>query len=311
MVKKKSRLKIVLFGCQQIAVDFIEFLSKQDVDLSLVVTYELPLDKTYGYSSVSELCKKLGINCEKPNRITESIVKKIEEINPDIIFSVYYRKILPIKILNIPDLGCINIHPSILPYYRGPVPTAWAILNGEKDFGITIHQMDKGIDTGLIYVQKKYKIREEETGFELYNRGMKLGSKLLAQNFSSLINGNIKPKAQKGVGSYYGKRKGISRIDWQQNSETIRNIVRVHSRPYNPAETKLLNRYVIINKVSKVSIPQYTCQGPGVIVKITNDNKIIVSCADGLLQLDDFNIFPVLSENEKEIYFKAGNKFDF
>ena len=311
MAKKKSRLKIVLFGCQQIAVDFIEFLSSQDVELSLVITYELPLDKTYGYSSVSETCAKLGIDYEKPSRVTDRIFQKIVEIKPDMIFSVYYRKILPTKILNIPQLGCINIHPSILPYYRGPVPTAWAILNGEKEFGITIHQMDKEIDTGVIFVQKKYKINDDETGFELYNRGMKLGAKLLEENFYNLLNGSIQPKPQKGIGSYYGKRKGISRIDWQQNTETIRNLIRVHARPYNPAETKILNRYVIINKASRTSLPSYKCQGPGVIVGITPDKKIIVSCADGLLRLDEYEIFPTLQENEQDIYLRVGNKFEF
>lgn len=311
MAKKKSKLKIVLFGCQQIAVDFIEFLSRHDVKLSLVITYELPLDKTYGYSSVSETCSKLGIDCEKPSRVTDRVVQKIIEIKPDMIFSVYYRKILPMKILNIPQLGCVNIHPSILPYYRGPVPTAWAILKGEKEFGMTIHQMDKEIDAGHIFVQKKYKIKDDETGFELYNRGMQLGAKLLEEFFFNLVNGSIQPKPQKGIGSYYGKRKGISRIDWQQDTETIRNLIRVHARPYNPAETKLLNRYVIINKASRIVLDKYKCQGPGVIVGITDDKKIIVSCADGLLRLDEYEIFPTLLDNEIDIYLHVGNKFEF
>lgn len=311
MAKKKSRLKIVLFGCQQIAVDFIEFLSMHDVELSFVITYELPLDKTYGYSSVSETCERLGIDCEKPSRVTDRIVQKIIEIKPDMIFSVYYRKILPTKILNIPQLGCVNIHPSILPYYRGPVPTAWAILNGEKEFGITIHQMDREIDTGVIYVQKKYIIKDDETGFELYNRGMKLGAQMLEKNFFNLVNGTIKPQPQKGIGSYYGKRKGISRIDWQQKAEAIRNLIRVHARPYNPAETKLLNRYVIINKASRTTMTNYKSQGPGVIVGIESGNKLIVSCADGLLRLDDYEIFPTLQENEIDIYLRVGNKFEF
>lgn len=311
MAETKSKLKIVLFGCQQIAVDFIEYLIEKEVEISLVVTYELLLDKTYGYASVSETCTAKGISFVKPSRITESLIQKITEIEPDMIFSVYYRKILPSKLINLPKLGCVNIHPSILPYYRGPVPTAWAILNGEKEFGITIHLMDKGIDTGDVLVQEKYAIRDDETGFELYNRGMKLGAKLLKEHFFDIINQNTKPSQQVGIGSYYGKRKGISRIDWQQNCDIIRNIIRVHARPYNPAETKLLNRYVIINKVSKVDLDTYTCQGPGVIIAITEDKKIIVSCADGLLRLDEYEIFPTLLKEEVDLYLRAGNKFEF
>lgn len=311
MAEANSGLKVVLFGCQQIAVDFIEYLVEKEIDISLVITYELPLDKTYGYASVSETCTERGISFVKPARITESLIKKITEIEPDIIFSVYYRKILPFQLINLPKLGCVNIHPSILPFYRGPVPTAWAILNGEKEFGLTIHLMDKGIDTGAILVQEKYKILDDETGFELYNRGMQLGAKLLKKHFFNIINQEIQPEQQVGIGSYYGKRKGISRIDWQQNCDIIRNIIRVHARPYNPAETKLLNRYVIINKATHINLDTYTCQGPGVIVAITAEKKIIVSCADGLLRLDDYEIFPHLLDEEVDLYLKVGNKFEF
>jgi len=311
MVKANSRLKVVIFGCQQIAVNFIEYLTQKGIDISLVVTYELPLDKTYGYASVSETCTERGICFVKPARITESLINKITEIDPDIIFSVYYRKILPSKLINLPRLGCVNIHPSILPFYRGPVPTAWAILNGEKEFGLTIHLMDNGIDTGAILVQENHRIGDDETGFELYNRGMQLGAELLKKHFFDIINQKLQPKQQVGIGSYYGKRKGISRIDWQQNRDMIRNIIRVHARPYNPAETKLLNRYVIINKATCIDLDTYTCQGPGVIVAITEEKKIIVSCADGLLRLDDYEIFPHLLDEEVDLYLQAGNKFEF
>ena len=312
MVKENKKLKLVIFGCQQIAVDFVNYLSKKnEIEISLVITYELPLDKTYGYASLVDTCKNNKVLCMKPNRVSSELVDKIEEINPDIIFSVYYRKILPDKILKIPNKGCFNIHPSILPYYRGPVPTAWAILNGEKKFGITIHKMDKGIDTGDILVQKIYPILENETGFELYNRGMTLGAKLLIDNFHKILYDKFKPLIQKGVGSYYGKRKGISKIDWQQSAENIQNLVRVHAKPYNPAETKLLNRYILINKVSKIEIPNYTTQGPGTIIEITNQKKIIVSCADGLLLIEEFEIYPKLLKGEYSVYMKKGNRFDF
>ena len=312
MAKEIKKIKVVIFGCQQIAVDFVNFLIKQrNVEISLVITYELPLDQTYGYASLSEACLKNHIPCIKPNRVTNILVDKIEEINPDIIFSVYYRKILPEKILHIPKNGCYNIHPSILPFYRGPVPTAWAILNGEKYFGITIHKMDKGIDTGDILVQKKYKILDNETGFELYNRGMKLGAILLINNFNKIIYNKLAHFKQIGIGSYYGKRKGVSKIDWQQKAENIQNLVRVHAKPYNPAETKLLNRYLIINKVKKTSLQNYITQGPGIIIEITKDQKLIVSCADGLLLIEDFEIYPKLTKNEHPIYLKKGNRFDF
>ena len=200
--------KIVIFGCQQIAVDFIRYVVGQsDVELSLVVTYELTLDKTYGYESVIENFSQTEIEVESPPRITKSLIDRVRDINPDYIFSIYYRQILPKSLLSSAKISCINIHPSLLPQYRGPVPTAWAIENGEKEFGITIHLMDEGIDTGDILVQKKYPILDNETGFELYTRGMKLGYELLVKNFKKIINEKIKAKPQIGVGTYYGKKE--------------------------------------------------------------------------------------------------------
>jgi len=310
MSTENSKFKVVIFGCQQIAVDFINFLHKiENVEIPLIVTYELPLDKTYGYESVMEEGKKMGLNVKNPNRVTDKIIAEVESIKPDIIFSVYYRKIFPNRLLSIPRLGSINIHPSLLPEYRGPVPTAWTIQNGEKFFGLTIHKMDQGIDTGEIYVQQKFAIDEDETGYELYTRGMTLGAKMLAENFSKLINNEIVPTKQEGIGSYYGKKRGRYIINWQQRAEDIRNMIRVHAKPYNPAETLLLNRYLIINKAKALYDDKYIPQGPGKIVDVLDGDRLVVSCSDGCLILEDYEIFPVLNEIDRPLYLKKGNTF--
>lgn len=307
MIKKR----IVVFGCQQIAVDFIEYLlTLNDIEIPLVVTYELPLDKTYGYKSVLEEAMKMELKVKNPSKITESLIKEIKDINPNCIFSVYYRKIFPKELIEIPKSGCINIHPSLLPKYKGPVPTAWAIKNGEKEFGVTIHYMDCGIDTGNILVQNKYEIFDDETGFELYTRAMSLGAKMLKENFYKILNNELKPQKQSGIGSYYGKKQWRYTIDWQQKADDIRNTIRVHSKPYNPAETLLFNRYVLINKASIIRDAKYILNGPGKIVAILEDKKLVVSCADGFLKLDEYEIFPPLTKSEEDIYLKIGNKLN-
>ena len=301
-------MKVVIFGCQQIAVDFINFLkNSNNVIISLIVTYELPLDKTYGYESVIKKFSSDETEILNPKSVNINIVNKIKSINPDIIFSIYYRKILPSSLLKIPSLGCINIHPSLLPKYRGPIPTAWAIENGETHFGITIHYMDERIDTGDILIQKKYPILKNETGYELYTRAMKLGANLLIENFKKIINNKLEPVPQKGISSYYGKKDGKYTIDWKNTAENINNKIRVHSKPFNSAETLLFNRYILINKAKVIQDEKYTAQGCGIIVDIINE-KLIISCAEGCLLLDDFTIVPKLTKNEKKIYFKIGNK---
>ncbi len=299
--------KVVIFGCQQIAVDFIKFLIKRnDIKISLVITYELPLDKTYGYESVIEEFSNNKIEIINPKSVNLTVLNKVKEINPDIIFSIYYRKILPKSILNIPKLGCINIHPSLLPYYRGPVPTAWAIEKGEEKFGITIHLMDEGIDTGNILIQEKFIIGKNETGYQLYTRAMKLGASMLCENFDKIINNEIQSTPQKGNGSYYGKKNGKYTIDWKDSVHNIRNKIRVHAKPFNPAETLLFNRYILINE-AQISNDKHPAQGCGVIIGF-KDKMPIISCADGNLILKDFLIVPKLNKEEEKVYFKIGNK---
>lgn len=306
-----EKRKIVVFGCQQIAVGFIRFLlAQRDIEIPLVLTYELPLDKTYGYKSVFEEASKDGLNVKKPKELTASVITEIQRISPDVIFSVYYRKIFSEKLLQIPPLGCINVHPSLLPHYRGPVPTAWAIMNAEKYFGITLHYMDKQIDTGDILIQKRFEIFDDETGFELYTRAMKLGVEMLKENFYKILNKELTPYKQSGVGSYYGRSTWRYVIDWQDKAENIRNMIRVHAKPYNPAESLLLNRYMLINKATIVNNEKYTLQGPGKIVDVLEDKKLVISCSDGFLRLDEYEIFPPLTKIEEGIYLKAGNRFE-
>ena len=110
--------KIIVFGCQQIAVDFIRYLRKQSNIILLIVTYELPLDKTYGYESAIENFKDSNIKVVSPKRVTQSLVEEIRDINPDYIFSIYYRQILPKSLISLAKFSSINIHPSLLNVQR-------------------------------------------------------------------------------------------------------------------------------------------------------------------------------------------------
>jgi methionyl-tRNA formyltransferase len=304
-------MKAVVFACQQIGVDFLRFLKiHNNVEIELVITYELALDATYGYESVIKFCNDQNLNVVNPKSVNEGLVDKIISIKPDVIFSIYYRKILPPALIELPVLGCINIHPSMLPFYRGPVPTAWAIQNGEQRFGITVHLMDLGIDTGPILIQELYEILEDETGYELYTRAMKLGARILIDNFEYLVSEKRDPTPQVGVGSYYGKKNGKCIIDWKMSAIDIRNLIRVHAKPFNPAETILFNKYFLINKVSIIDIPNRPLQGAGKIVQVFDNGKFVVSCSDGYLLVEDFEIAPQLNEFDAAIYLKEGNRFE-
>lgn len=280
-----------------------------NVELSLVVTYELPMDKTYGYQSVSEFCEGKSIELVSSKKISPLLQKRIQEISPDLIMSVYYRQIIPSSIFNIPERGSFNIHPSLLPNYRGPIPTMWALENGEKEFGITIHKIDTGIDTGDIAYQEKHPIFEDETGHTLYVRAMKIGAEMLTRHFNDLINGNYELQKQKGVGSYYGKYRAREMINWVQPAEKIRDFIRARAKPYNPAQSSLFNSYVFINKATVIQSEKYPAQPPGKILDVLPDGALIVSCAQGCLRLDDYELFPPLDEIGKSVYLRKGVTF--
>jgi methionyl-tRNA formyltransferase len=301
--------KILVFGCQSITVNLLKFLLKQkNTRISLVVTYELNLDKIYGYLSVIDFCKKKKIQYCKFSEFNENLKKKIEDISPDLIVSSYFRAIIPIEILKLSKI-CINLHPSYLPQYRGPVPTGWSILNGEKYSGFTLHKVDSGIDTGSIIDRVRFKIREYETGYELYLRSMKIGYSLFKKNFFKIITNNIKYKKQKDCGSYYGKFLVNNNINWKKKSIEIINLIRVFSAPYSTARTRIFNKYLLIDEAKIYKLANYKAQVPGKIFKILG-NKIIVTTADGLISLNKYNFFkPFKNKEEKKIYLKIGNKF--
>ena len=301
--------RVIVFGCQQIAVEFLDHLGGlSDTTVPLVVTSESEHDELFGYPSLRAKAEELGVEAVNPGRVSE-IIERVADIQPDAIFSLYYRKILPLRLLEIAEFGCFNIHPGLLPRYRGPTPTAWAILKGEESFGITIHLMDENVDTGDILVQREYEIYQEETGYELHLRAMGLGAALLRENFAKIMNRELRPQEQIGPASYFGKLNPSFTIDWQEKAQRIKNSVRVYSKPYASAETRLGNQRLLIDKVRVLEEEsRYLLQGRGKIVDALADGTPVVAAADGFLVLEDFDFSPPLAEAERSDLLRVGAK---
>jgi methionyl-tRNA formyltransferase len=302
--------KIILFGCQAISIDVLRFLhSQRGVEISKVITYEVPSDLSLGQESIKTVASDLGIEAISPCVITMELINEIRDLKPDLIISAYYRKIFCKELIDIPRLGIINIHPSLLPNYRGRTPTAWAILNNEKKFGVTIHKVDEGIDTGDILVQATNDIDDDETGYELHLKAMSLGAKLLIKNFSNIVNERIDPIKQPIGGTYYGKLKLQDFLDWQQSAQMIKNNVRVRARPYKPIETILENKRFSINKVSLEEGHNHLIEIPGKILKVNNDDSLVVSCSDGAVHIQEYSVNPPFTGVEKESFLQPGRVF--
>jgi len=315
MVKKvlsvSNSIDVIVFGGQQIAVDCVRFLNqRKDVNLLAVVTEDGPLDALYGYTSLKRFIQKHKIRLLSPSEAETTLLKEAGVRRPDFIFSFYYRHKISPALLRCAKRQAINIHPSFLPFYRGPAPTAWAMERGEKKFGITLHLMDTGIDTGDWLVRRQYPIKPNETGFELFNRSMALGAELFIRYFDRIKNGKLKRNRQERVyGSYFGKKLPQAWVPWQRPVEEIYNLVRVYAKPYQRVRAKINGRTLYLNKVSVLGRGIYRAQGPGKILDRLNKGRLIVSGVDVCLVLEDYEFVPKTAKSRYTTLLKKGERF--
>ena len=183
-------------------------------------------------SPVKSLALRLGLTVLQPERARdEKFIAGLRALQPDLIVVVAYGQILPPAILNLPRHGCLNVHPSLLPKYRGAAPIQWAIANGDTETGVTIMKMDVGLDTGDIIATRCTPIRPEDDSSTLHDRLAQLGAELLVQTIPDFVAGKIQPRPQPDAGvSHAAKiKKEDGRIDWNQPAQTIWNRLRAYT----------------------------------------------------------------------------------
>ena len=226
-------LSIVFMGTPDFAKESLKCLYEQNYNIVGVVTNQ---DKPKGrgmkmmFSPVKEYAieKKLKIYQPLKVRNNEEFLQEIKNLKPDIICVVAYGKILPKEILEIPKYGCINVHASLLPKYRGAAPIQWAVINGEKVTGITTMYMDEGMDTGDMLLKQEVNIDEDETTGELWDRLSVLGGNLLIDTLKQIEDGSIERQKQGEDFSVAPMlKKEIAKIDWENKTAIqIKNLVR-------------------------------------------------------------------------------------
>ena len=228
---------------------------------------------------VKEAALELGLPVVQPKSLRNGEgLRLLEEMAPDLVIVVAYGKILPPDVLAYPKYGCINIHASILPKYRGASPIHWAVLNGDSETGVTSMQMDEGMDTGDILLCKKTPIGENETTEDLFDRLSALGAELMLETIAQLEQGTLQPKPQDhskatAVGLL---TKEMSAIDWSADARTVHNKIRgLYSWP--GASTTLGGKLL---KLHRARLTDETRSGePGEVVG--TDGELLVRCGDG------------------------------
>ena len=229
-------MKIVFMGTPDFSVPCLKALCKSGHNVAAVYT-QPDKPKGRGYKMIPTPVKKcaeeFNIPVYQPKSLrkgedAEKAVENLGEIAPDLIIVVAYGQILPQSILDLPRYGCINIHASLLPEYRGAAPIQWCILDGKTETGVTSMKMESGLDTGDMLIKRSISIGENETSSELHDRLSELGAEVLLETIQAIESGTLKSEKQDDERSTYAKMitKEMSRLDFNENAQTVHNVIR-------------------------------------------------------------------------------------
>ena len=312
-------LNILFMGTPDFARDSLEAVYNSGYNILGVVTNP---DKPKGRgmkmvaSPVKEFALEKGLKVYQPIRIKNNteFIEEIKKLKPDVICVVAYGKILPKEILDIPEKGCINVHGSLLPEYRGAAPIQWAVLNGDKKTGVTTMYMDVGMDTGDIILKEEVTIGDDETTGKLWDRLSKIGGKLLVKTLKQIEDG-IAPREKQGDNFTMAPmlNKDMAKIDWEnKTAQEIKNLV----RGLNP----IMGAYTFLNgkkiKFWKVDISENIGYDPENIKIFRNGTVLVSNQRDGLFIKTKNGILKVIEiqgENEKRMNicdFLRGNQIN-
>jgi UDP-4-amino-4-deoxy-L-arabinose formyltransferase/UDP-glucuronic acid dehydrogenase (UDP-4-keto-hexauronic acid decarboxylating) len=303
-------MKAIVLAYHNIGCIGIEALLKNGYEIAAVFTHNDNPNENIWFNSVAELASSHGIPVFAPEDINHPLwIQKIIEIDPDILFSFYYRNMVASEILDIPSSGCLNLHGSFLPKYRGRCPLNWVLVNGETETGITLHYMTPRADDGDIVCQKKIAISDTDNAHTLHEKAAKTATDVLNEILPKLREGTVRRIPQDhSKASYFGARSAKDgEIDWNRDAVAIRNLVRAVSRPYPGAFSYLGNRKCIF---WSVSVAQGNSQRPGTILSAA---PLVIACGKGAIQVDfgqfEGGIFMSGLQLSEEMHLVAGMKF--
>ncbi|GAA0091598.1 methionyl-tRNA formyltransferase [Paraclostridium bifermentans] len=285
-------MKIVFMGTPEFAVPCLQKIIDEGHEVVAVVTQP---DKPKGRGKklamppVKELALKYDIPVYQPLKAREeSFVDTLKEMNPELIVVVAFGQILPKSILDIPKYGCVNVHASLLPRYRGAAPLNWVIINGEEKTGVTTMYMDEGLDTGDMILKSEIPLDDEITAGELHDKMMIDGAKVLKETIDLIEKGEAPREKQSNENTCYSPimNKSLGNIDWNKSAIDIHNLVR-GINPWPSAYTTYESQTMKIWK-TKV-IDKNSDKEPGTIISVDKEG-INVSTSEGIVQIKEIQM---------------------
>ncbi len=287
-----EKWRLLFMGTPEFAVPVLKALIESEDEVVAVVTQP---DKPAGRGKkltpppVKRLAEETGLKVWQPHKLKEeAFLKDLQALEPDAIVVAAYGKILPKVVLELPKHGCINVHASLLPKFRGAAPINWAIIAGEKETGITIMQMDEGMDTGDIILQEAIPIGPEETAGQLHDRLAHLGAKLIVEALKGLKQGRLKPRKQPEEGVSYAPmlKKEDGFLDFSLSAEELSRLIRGLD-PWPSAYAYFRGKLV---KLFGPSVEEQVVQAvPGEIVS-ADEEGLRIATGQGVLKVKEVQV---------------------
>ncbi len=289
-------LRIVFMGTPDIACPTLQALcnTPEFQVVGVVVQPDKPKGRDLKLQPppVKELALRLGLPVLQPERArNEAFIAQLRELRPDLIAVLAYGQILPQALLDIPTHGCLNVHTSLLPRWRGAAPIQWAILEADAETGVTIMRMDAGLDTGGIVSTRSTPIAPDDNGQTLHDRLAVLGAELLVQTIPRYVSGELPPHPQPTEGVTYARKltKEDGRLDWSQPASILHNRLRAFTPwpgtfTFLPAQPKPLLLKVWRAELARAGDLQSPSTAPGQILS-ADKTGIVIACREGALRL--------------------------
>lgn len=310
----RKDIKVVFMGTPEFACESLKEI--YEAGFNIVGCFTNP-DKPSGRgmklkaSPVKEYAIEKNIPIYQPKKIrnNQEVLDILDKLAPDVIAVVAYGKILPKEVLDIPKYGCINVHGSLLPKYRGAAPMQWALINGEKETGITTMFMDVGMDTGDMLLKEEIEIKDDYNLETIHDKLMVIGAKLLVKTIDGVVSGTITRIPQPKDGTYAPMiTRDMTKIDFNRSAREIFNFVRGLSPfPGTYMELEDGRKYKVFDVSYKEDKNIDSTVEPGDILLMSKDS-LYIRCKDGYVMINK-----IQPENSKRMdirAFMAGNRFN-
>lgn len=281
-------MNVVFMGTPDFAVGCLEVLNE---NYNVVGVFTQP-DKPQGRKmelkppAVKVRAQELGLTVYQPNSLkNEETYNLLSSLNPELIVVVAYGKILPKNILDLPPMGCINVHASLLPRHRGSAPIQWSIVTGDKITGVTTMYMDEGIDTGDILLKREVEILPNDTGGTLFDRLAVVGADLLKETCDALISGNLKRIKQDETLATYAPiiKKEMALIDFSKTANEVLCLI----RGFNPWPCAY---FMLDGKRLKVFSAEFSENTGKAGEVLESQNEFIIACGENAIKLNDVQL---------------------